>query len=414
MFPKNFYWGAATSAHQVEGGNTNNWTEWEKANARRLALETKERFSALPMRSRLKGVMRDFQNYISKDACDHYNRFVGDFDLARSLGHNAHRFSIEWSRIEPKEGVFDESEIEHYRAGIAALRERGMEPFLTLWHWTLPLWLSEGGGILHPKFPEYFERFAMRAGEAFGREVKFWITVNEPEIYCLNSYYRGIWPPEGRGLVAYYRALSALIAGHRRAYSVLKNGRSDIHVGASLNLSWFESAGGWHDDFLKMLIDQIWNFHFIKRVRGTIDFIGLNYYFHNRIESGLNKNANERVSDLGWEIYPEGLYRMLMELKRYQLPIYITENGIADMYDALRAEFIREHIAAMERAMKDGVDVRGYFYWSLLDNFEWDKGFWPRFGLIAVDYTIQKRTIRASAQEYAKIITSHREGLLGP
>ena len=172
QFPKGFYWGSATSAHQVEGDNVNDWSEWEKENAERLAKEAENKFGHLPNWSDIKEQAQSPQNYISGRACDHYNRYEEDFDIAKSLGHNAHRFSIEWSRIEPEEGKFNEKEIEHYRKVIKALKKRDIEPFVTLWHWTLPIWLADKGGVRNKKFILYFGRYVSKIVGEFNSDVK--------------------------------------------------------------------------------------------------------------------------------------------------------------------------------------------------------------------------------------------------
>ena len=195
-FPKNFYWGAATSAHQVEGGNTNDWTEWEKAHAARLAKESSEKFGHILVWERLRLEAENPENYISGAACDHYRRFKEDFQIAKSLHHNAHRLSIEWSRIEPREGVFDEAAIKHYREVILELRAHGMEPFVTLWHWTNPLWIAEMGGPEKMKFAEYFERYVCFVVSQLSDIVTFWMTINEPTSVIGSAYTTGQWPPQ--------------------------------------------------------------------------------------------------------------------------------------------------------------------------------------------------------------------------
>ncbi len=401
-----FYWGSSTSAHQVEGGNENDWTEWEKRNAARLAEEAPRKFGALPNWQHIKAAATNPENYISGDAVGHYERYEEDFDIAKSLGQNAHRFSLEWSRIEPVEGRFDEQELRHYRDVLSALRERGIEPFVTLSHFTLPAWLAEKGGVLATEFPAHFIRYAEKVVSALGENVRFWITMNEPEIYAFNSYYRGVWPPEERSVISFYRAIANLIRAHRRAYHLIKSMFPKSSVGAAFNMSDFQSAGGFVNNLLTKIAKLAWNEHFLRHTRRHLDFVGVNYYFHNLVRYGFNKNENRAVSDMGWEIFPGGLYYVLMELKRYRLPIFVTENGVADARDEKRAVFIRDHVAALARAKREGADVRGYFYWSLLDNFEWDKGFWPKFGLVSVDRHTMKRTMRASANEYKKIIQS--------
>ncbi|OGI98610.1 hypothetical protein A3H53_01170 [Candidatus Nomurabacteria bacterium RIFCSPLOWO2_02_FULL_40_10] len=379
MFPPDFLWGAVTSAYQVEGGNKNDWSE--------LA----SRRSGWPDAGK---------------ACDHYRLFKEDFDLAKSLGHNAHRFSIEWSRIEPEEGKFNEEEFKHYEEVIRALKERGFEPFVTLWHFTLPIWFAKKGGWLNKDSARYFERYVAKVAETYKHlGIKFWITINEPEIYTLNSYFRGKWLPNRRNPFFCCRVTKNLIRAHKRAYGVIKKSVPYAEVGLVKNNSYFEPYGSnpWNK-ILSSLANNIWNHYFLRRVRGSYDFIGLNYYFHNRVNWKFNQNENKSISDIGCEIYPEGLYRVLMDLKRYKKPIYITGNGLADAKDVKRAKFIENHLRAASQAMKDGVDLKGYFYWSLMDNFEWNKGFAPRFGLVEIDYKTFRRSVRSSAMEYKKII----------
>ena len=408
-----FFWGAATSSHQVEGGNKNDWSEWEKSEARIAKLQAeikspdfKKRFPDYIFEQ--SPTPAELENYASGQACDHYHRFSEDFNIAKSLSHNAHRFSIEWSRIEPEEGKFDPKEIEHYRQVVNALRERGLEPFLTLWHWTLPIWLAEKGGTKSRQFPAYFERYAKRIADSFGSDVRFWITVNEPEVYSAHSYFKGTWPPQKKSVLAFYRSISNLAEAHRRGYRAIKSAYPAAQIGSALHFVYFESAGGLWNDTLETIADRAWNFYFLNRVRHSIDFIGANYYHHNRINFGFNKNVNASVSDMGWEIYPEGIYHLVHKLNRFSKPIYITENGLADARDAKRSKFTANHIAWVRKAIKEGVNVRGYFHWSLLDNFEWDKGFWPRFGLVEIDYKTLERKIRPSAWEYKEIIDASK------
>ena len=392
-FPKNFYWGASTSSHQVEGGNVNDWSEWEKGSAEDLARQANKHFDL----SQQKKFPEMFQsrNYISGRTCDHYHKFKEDFDIAKKLNHNAHRFSIEWSRIEPREGFIDQKEIEHYRQVLIALKERGIEPFVTLYHWTLPNWLARKGGWLNPKAPYYFDRYVKIISENLFDYVNFWITLNEPNVYASNSYLKGNWTPQKKSIFKYFNVLNNLTKAHKLAYRALKLIDLKCEVGIAKNNIYFENIP---------FIDYFWNKYFLNRIKKEQDFIGLNYYFH----QNLFGNKNESVSDLGWEIYPEGIYHTLRNLKEYKLPIYITENGLADANDEKRTKFIKDHLFWIYKAIKQGVDVRGYLYWSLLDNFEWDKGFWPRFGLVEVDFKTFERKIRPSAYEYAKICKNNK------
>jgi len=406
-FPKDFLWGSATSAHQVEGGNFNDWTEWERANAERLAKEAESKYAHwVPVWDDIKVEATDPKNYISGRAADHYHRFEEDFDIAKSLGHNAHRLSIEWSRIEPEEGRFNEKEIEHYRKVIQALRERGIEPFVTLWHWTIPLWVRDRGGVESKTFPRYFARYTEYVVERLKNEVKFWMTLNEPTSVIVVAYLRGEWPPQKKSITSALRVFRVLAQAHNEAYRVIKQVSPVANVGFGNIMSDVEPFSSNPLDHLAARFRRYWsNRHFLRLTGlGTHDFFALQYYFHERIQFPRRiRNENKKLSDMGWELYPEGLYHLLTHLKHYKKPIYITENGLADARDTNRGKFIKEHLRWVHKAIEEGVDVRGYFYWSLLDNFEWDKGFWPRFGLVSVDYKTLKRAVRPSAWTYAKI-----------
>ncbi|PJE64822.1 MAG: hypothetical protein COU90_00985 [Candidatus Ryanbacteria bacterium CG10_big_fil_rev_8_21_14_0_10_43_42] len=407
-FPEGFLWGAATSAHQVEGGMCNDWSEWERETAKSLAQNAKSKKWARHIMEKYPSPLEK-ENYISAQAVDHYNRYEEDFDLAKSLGHTAHRFSVEWSRIEPKEGEFNKKEIEHYRAVIQALRTRGMEPLVTLWHWTIPLWLRDKGGVNAKKFSYYFARFAGKMAEEYKNDVTYWITLNEPNVHTGHAYGQGTWPPHKRSPFSYMYAVGALLHAHRDAFNTIKRSCPKAQIGIAKNNIYFEAyKGRMVNNILKYMADWWWNKYFLDRIQDYQHFIGLNHYFHNRINYGFNKNENKNISDMGWELYPESLYRVLMDLKKYKKPIFVTENGLADARDIMRTEFIRSSLHSVLRAIDSGVDVRGYLYWSLLDNFEWDKGFWPRFGLIEIDYKTLKRTVRQSAWEYKKIIDEYK------
>jgi len=402
-FPKGFFWGAAISAHQTEGGCLDDWSEWEKETAKIHQQNANSQkwpdYILNEYPSPLEGA-----NYISGGACDHYNRFLEDFEIAKSLGLNAFRFSIEWSKIERKAGQFDQREIEHYKKVVMALKERGMEPFVTLWHWPLPLWVSKKGGWNFQEIIDYFARYVTKVVSAFKDDIRFWLTINEPEVYTIESYLLGHWPPQKRSLLSAFAVIQNLIKTHKKAYRIIKSINPKAQVGIAKHNVCFEAYKNKPvNQILKKAADFFWNFYFLNQIKNEQDFIGLNYYFHSRINYGFSKNENKIVSDMGWELYPQGIYYVLKDLKKYQKPIYITENGLADARDKYRAWYIKEVLKNVYRAIGEGVDVRGYFYWSLLDNFEWDKGFWPRFGLVKMDYKNLKRTIRPSAKLYAKI-----------
>ena len=274
-FPENFYWGTATSAYQVEGGIKNDWSEsGEKYNA---------------------GI-----------CCDHYHRFEEDFDLAKSMNNNAHRFSIEWARIEPEEGKFDQKEIEHYRKVILALKQREIEPFVTLYHWTLPIWFVKRGGWLNKDAPEYFGRFTEKIVLEYKDLVKFWITLNEPEIYSSHSYLAGEWPPFKKNPISDFLINKSLIKSHKKSFDVIKSIQSGGKVGIAKHNIYFEAHKNRAiNKLLKKIADWWWNFYFLNQIESHQDFIGLNHYFHNRINYLFNRNENKKISDTKWELSPK-------------------------------------------------------------------------------------------------------------
>lgn len=407
-FPEGFLWGAATSSHQVEGGTLNNWSEWEKKNAERLAKKAETYWQDWQQKKFPE--MFDPQNYISGRACDHYHRYEEDFDLAKSLGHTAHRFSLEWSRIEPEEGRFDESEIEHYRKVLEALRKRNMEPFVTLWHWANPLWLEKIGGGESHKFPFYFSRYARFVAERLGSQVNFWITLNEPTSVIAMSYLTGDWPPRKKNPFAARKVFKNLAKAHVESYKAIHLVSAKAKVGFANLLQSFEAyhESSWLDKLSIEIGAYFTNRRILNFTKGFNDFLTVQYYFHNRFKFPRKVRLGDKpVSDLNWEIFPAGIYFIINWLKKYDLPIYITENGLADADDSMRAQFIKDQLYWVYKSISEGADVRGYFHWSLLDNFEWDKGFWPRFGLIEIDYKTLERKIRPSAYVYKKIIENN-------
>lgn len=376
FFPPNFYWGSATASYQVEGEVFNN--DWAA-----LAEEGK-----VP---------------ICDKATDHYHRFEADFDLAKSLGQNAHRFSIEWARIEPEDGEFNMEEIEHYRGVIRALKTRGIEPFITLWHFTQPIWFAEKGGFKNKKSSEIFSRYVRFVIKNLGQEAKFWMTMNEPLVFASNGYLKGAWPPFELSLSNFLKVFRNLVHAHCKAYEAIKEANPLLEVGIAKHNIYFSSNKNPLNIMLAALSRWFWNRRFIHLIRNHQDFIGLNYYFYKR----YGGNGQLPKSDMGWDIFPEGLYHCLKELSRYKKPLYITENGLADAEDTQRAKFISDSLKNVQRAISEGLDVKGYFHWSLLDNYEWMHGFTQRFGLISVEYDTLERTIRPSAYTYKSIIENN-------
>lgn len=399
-FPPDFLWGAATSAYQVEGNNVNaDWWQWEKA-----AGKTR-----------------------SGAACRHYELYKRDFDLAKELHHNAHRLSIEWSRIEPKQGKFSRKELKHYLNVIAALKKLNIEPIVTLHHFTNPAWFSKSGGWTNPRAVAQFLRYCEFIVPYLAKHVRFWITINEPTIYISHAYIFGVWPPQEKSYLKAAIVEENLAWAHVKAYRLIHRIYKELNLGepsvsiAQNIMVFLPRKKNLKNQLTVYLRDRIYNLGFIERImrhnlmHKSMDFIGVNYYSRQVVDLkkfGLKNLAMDvgeqkynrcQKNSLGWDIYPKGLYEVLMGLKKYNLPVMITENGICTANDALRWKYIYEHLKNMHRAMKKGVKVIGYLYWSLLDNFEWDKGFTPRFGLIDVNYSTYKRTVRKSAKKFAQV-----------
>ncbi len=397
-----FLWGAATAAHQVEGGNR--WNDW-------WALEESGR---LPHRS--------------GEACRHYELFESDFDLARSLGHNAHRLSIEWSRIEPEEGRWSEETLAHYVAVIAALRRRGLEPLVTLQHFTLPAWLARRGGWLAADALPRFARYVEVVSAALTREVRYWITVNEPAVYAKHAFVTCDWPPCGKkSWISAVRVLRVLGRAHVCAYAILHQHRCDAMVGLAHSAPHIVpcNAASVRDRMAARLRDRALNdipFRlFGCPARNVLDFIGVNYYARQVVRAngfsafGVectadHHEATRHFSKLGWEVFPPGLAQTLRNFARMGLPLLVTENGIATDDEAERIQFLRDHVASLRQARDAGLDVRGYFWWTLMDNYEWTAGREARFGLCETDYATQSRRPRAAAFEFRWLIGTRGAG----
>ena len=419
QFPSGFFWGAATSSHQVEGDNRlNDWWAWERAGRVKEA---------------------------SGPACDHYRRFRQDFDLARQLGHNAHRFSIEWSRIEPEEGVVNDEALRHYRDVVDALRERGIEPIVTLHHYTNPTWLAKHGGWAKPKVVDAFARYTRWVVKALGDRVRYWLTINEPMVYAVMHYLDGVGPPGMRHAGFGFRVMEHLVRAHAQSYHIIHDsapaGRQPM-VSIAMHLQPFTPCRpGWVGDrWISHLTEQTYNFRFpealmtglwklpaqravrIPEAANTLDYLGVNYYsrifmrlgysgwtqwWGQRCDTSHHPEVVER-NMMGWDVYPPGIAQIIEWMRPYQRPIMVTENGICAAEDPQRERFIVRHLQQVARSMQQGAPIIGYFYWSLLDNFEWAHGYGPRFGLIEVDYATQARRIRPSAERLAQICRSNR------
>ena len=397
-FPDGFLWGTASAAHQVEGDNKNSdWWEFEQQPGRIANGDS------------------------SEVACDHYNRYREDFSLLREMNQNAHRLSIEWSRIEPSEGEFDSRQIRHYRDVLGELREQGIQPMVTLHHFTSPLWFARKGGWRAAGSARAFLRFVHRVVDELGDLVTMWCTINEPNIYAANGWMTGEFPPAHHGdLVSLYKVTANMRRAHELAYLAIKRRWPDAPVGLSHHKFLFLPATAKRLDRLAAHTAQVavdrWPVspgQLRKVVEATSDYIGIAHYWGQSAAFDARRPRDQFIkrfnipgvpeTDMGWSTNPAWMRTVLNELKGLGKPVYITENGLASHDDELRQRYLTDVLSNVHLAIQDGVDVRGYFHWTNLDNFEWARGYQMHFGLIAVDRKSLERTIKPSGRLYARI-----------
>jgi len=410
-FPKGFLWGASTASHQVEGGTETDWDRWERAHASKSYRTTKLLLGRLKNWPEIRDRAQLPETYIAGQAVDHYNRYAEDFKLIKRLNMNTFRFSIEWARIEPRAGEWDAAEIEHYRTYLTTLREQGTEVFVNLWHFTSPTWFMDRGGFAKQANVALFTRYVEKIAAELGDLLTFVIPINEPNNYALLGYILGQWPPQKHNPVTAVRVYRNLMLAHNQAYASFKKHSPQIQVGTAMAMS-AEKLGS-RSPLAKLARrwwDYLWNFWALDNQRQTSDFVGVNFYMTNYYSwIGLPRLPKEPRNDLGWYMEPSAVQGLLVETyERYKKPIYITENGSADNHDQYRQWWIEQTIIAMRGALDQGVDLRGYLHWSLLDNFEWAFGWLAEFGLVHVDRTTMKRTIRPSAQWFGAEIARLR------
>ncbi len=417
-FPDGFWWGAGTSAHQVEGGNVGN--DWW-------------RFEQQP------GAIRD--GTTSGDACRHYERFDEDFARAAADGHRMHRLSFEWSRLEPERGRFDPAAVAHYHAVLGSLKHHGLTPLVTLHHFTNPLWIADHGGWEHRDTIERFCEFARFCAREYGAEVDWWCTINEPEVLGFRGWSEGLWPPRKRDDGAALAVIANLLEAHGRAYRVLHeedrvdadgDGRAAVvgfakhWVGLSPDRPWFPLDGlrAWleHRVFNQAVLEAPLTGRIalsipgargvarrVPELEGSLDYLGLNVYTRWRVRTLAPVPHVARrgvpLTDLGWEVAPVMPAEAVRAVARARVPILVTEHGFADAADAFRPRALVESLLHLGRAIEHGADVIGYLHWSLLDNFEWADGYRGRFGLYAVDFADPERPRRRrrSAELFARV-----------
>ncbi|HET9978930.1 MAG TPA: family 1 glycosylhydrolase [Ktedonobacterales bacterium] len=413
-FPTGFRWGVATAAHQYEGDNTNNsWYAWEQAGH----IKSGER---------------------SGLACDWWRNAERDFDLAHELGLNALRLSLEWSRLEPRPDEWDGAAFARYREMLQGLRDRGIEPMVTLHHFSNPLWFEEKGAFLAPDAIPIFTRFVARVVEELGDLCDLWLTINEPNVYSVVGYLLGAWPPGRHDARAAFRVVGTLARAHAAAYQAIHQRQPNARVGWAQNFNILDPAtndpldrfvagvqdAAYNDLFPRAVLTGRAAFPFnllvgdFDSVRGTCDFIGINIYYREFVAFDLRHpgelfgrrftppevpRGDSDASEYFGEVYPAGILRVAQRLGVFGKPIYVTEHGVADRDDRIRPWVVEQGVRAVHAALQQGLDMRGYYHWSLVDNFEWAEGWQARFGLVALDQATQQRTLRPSAAFYSAI-----------
>ncbi|KAL0479609.1 hypothetical protein AKO1_007717 [Acrasis kona] len=420
-FPRDFLWGTATAAHQVEGDNDKNqWFTFENGG--------------------FTNSDKNIANYErSGIACNHYNLYREDISMMKKdLGVNSYRFSIEWSRIEPSKGNYDMNAVQHYHDVIDELLKNDIKPLVTLHHFTEPQWFADLGGFEHFENIEHFVKFSEFVFRAYSKKVEIWCTINEPNVYIVEGYISGSFPPAKHSIVTALKVTTVMCEAHVRVYRALKKISEELNVksqiGLVLQLSQVDpqnrynpidrictfaaekiSVGLYLDFFSKgsMYVPFLVNYANTDAV-GANDFFGVNYYRNDFFGMTLDippiksvkDYKNREYNDMDWEIYPEGIYRAIELVNKTLpgLPIIVTENGLADAKDAKRAKFFDRYLYAVNKAIQDGCPVKGYMAWSLMDNFEWASGFYPRFGLYKMNYKTMKRTLRSGAKPFIETI----------
>jgi beta-glucosidase len=384
QFPPGFLWGVATSAHQIEGGNVNNdWWDWEH-NPTSGCLES------------------------SGDACDSFHRWNEDVDIVADLGLGAYRFSIEWCRIEPAEGEFSIAALDHYRRMCAACHERGISPVVTFHHFTTPRWLTDRGGWEAPDAPERFARYVQRTVAHLGDLIGWACTFNEPNVVAVLGYTVGLYPPGMKDEYGRHFAVNeALVRAHRLAVDALRSGPGSFPVGITLSME--ELVAGEGGEQTRDAAEQILENTFLDGTAGD-DFIGVQCYERTVLgpTGPIEPPPGTRLTQMGYQYWPQVVEYCVRRAAAYTgIPVLVTENGLATEDDPERIEFISTALEGLHRCIADGIDVRGYFVWSLLDNFEWHLGFGPKLGICAVDRVTFERRPKPSAHWFGGVAKSN-------
>jgi beta-glucosidase len=385
-FPPGFRWGTATAAHQIEGGNTNNdWWRWEHTPG--------------------SGVVEP-----SGDACDSWHRWSEDVDLVAGLGFDHYRFSLEWSRIEPAPGEWSTAAIDHYRRICDTLREHEIEPVVTFHHFTTPVWLSDMGGWEKAEAVDRFAEFCHRAAAALGSSIGRACTLNEPNVVSTMGYVMGMFPPGRNDPVAAKQVTENFVAAHRAAVGAVRAAVPGLPVGLTLSMTDYQPVEGGEDRAAAIRASH--EDVFLLATEGD-DFLGVQTYSRMRIgpRGFAGPEPGVPVLVMGYERWPDALeacLRRAWAVTGGRLPLWVTENGIGTDDDADRMAFVRAALEGVLRAIADGIDVIGYTYWSLLDNFEWAFGYAPRFGIATVDRLTFERRAKPSGLWLGQVARANR------
>ena len=388
---KNFLWGVVNIGAQTEGGQV--YSDWSRWSCRGQVSEM--------------GVANNY-----------WNQFEGYHEIAYSIGCNAFRTTIEWSRIELREGEFDENAVEHYKKILQDMKENDMVTVVGLWHWSVPAWFEDSYGIHKKEGIKKFQRFARYICDELGDVIDQIVILNEPNVFVSTSYVAGEHPPFFKDRVKAFFAKKNLIEIHRDVYCIWKERYPDVLIGSTF--LWNHEYGAENTLLQKTYIfikQYFWVRWWIKKILKCSDYIGINYYTSDGVFFGKSSGrcgvhgTNDWHDPDVWKIFPEGLYHVLMQVKKYDKPVYILENGKPSVFgvdDDDRQEFLTKTIAYMKKAMDDEVDVRGYFHYSLCDSYEWNSGYDFKFGLVEIDRTGLICTKRKSCQTYARIIDDNK------
>jgi beta-glucosidase len=389
-FPDGFIWGVAGSAHQIEGGNTNNdWWDFEHAPDSRCAES-------------------------SGDACDSYHRWDEDLNLVEGMALGAYRFSLEWSRIEPAEGEFSMAALDHYRRICAGCHELGIVPVVTFHHFTIPSWIAARGGFEASDAPDRFGRFVERTGSHLGDLIGWACTINEPNVIGAMGYTVGDYPPGVKDDLGRHLAVNkSMVRAHRLAVEALRSGPGSFPVGLTLSMAEIVADEG--GELTRDMAEDILENTFLNGAAGD-DFVGVQAY--TRMHFGPTgpgpDDPSVRQTQMGTEFWPQAVEHCVRRTAKFTgLPVLVTESGIATDDDAERIEYIDAVLRGVHNCISDGVDVRGFFVWSLLDNFEWNMGYGPKFGLHAVDRTTFRRQAKPSATWYGEVASANRLAKMG-